>query len=136
MLVASVASRSPVANEAVLRAMVRGRFCELVTVHGHPGDPSVRFLIGLLSCIDVLMGQPMQQVLDRLPIGEEVREALLERTGPHSAILRLAEAYEAGAWDEIDVEFTSEERGRPPLATLYGDAVQWAGERLRSATIT
>lgn len=135
MLVASVASRSPVASEAVLRAMVRGRFCELVTVHGHPGDPSVRFLIGLLSCIDVLMGQPMEKVLDRLPIGEEVREALLEDTGPHSAILRLARSYEVGAWDEIDVEFTNSERGRPPLATLYGDAVQWAGERLRSATI-
>lgn len=135
MLVASVASRNPVANEAVLRAMVRGRFCELVTVHGHPGDPSVRFLIGLLSCIDVLMGQPMEQVLDRLPIGEEVREALLEDTGPHAAILRLSRAYEVGAWDEIDAEFTSTERGRPPLATLYGDAVQWAGERLRSATV-
>ena len=77
----------------------------------------------------------MEKVLERLPIGEEVREALLEDTGPHSAILRLARSYEVGAWDEIDVEFTNSERGRPPLATLYGDAVQWAGERLRSATI-
>ena len=135
MFVASVASRSPVANEAVLRAMVRGRFCELVTVHGHPGDPSVRFLIGLLSCIDVLMGQPMQEVLDRLPVGEEVREALLENAGPHAAILRLAQAYEEGAWDAIDAEFTSTAGGRPALAMLYGDAVQWAGERLRSARI-
>jgi EAL and modified HD-GYP domain-containing signal transduction protein len=104
-------------------------------VYGHPGDPSVRFLIGLLSCIDVLMGQPMLEVLDRLPVGEEVREALLEGTGPHAAILRLTSAYEDGAWDDIDAEFTSTAGGRPELATLYGDAVQWAGERLRSARI-
>lgn len=125
MLVASVGSRSPVAYEAVTQALVRGRFCELVTAQSASGDPSARFLVGLLSRMDRLLGLPMPEVLERLPVTPEVRAALLEGTGPHAPVLLLADAYEQGDWSLVDMLAAD-----LALPTLYADALGWANERL------
>jgi c-di-GMP phosphodiesterase len=125
MLVASVGSRSPVAHEAVVEALVRGRFCETVTAHGASGDPAARFLVGLLSRMDTLLGLPMEQVLERLPVSNDVRDALLEGTGPHASMLMLADAYENADWTMVDMLATDMQ-----LPTLYAEAVAWANERL------
>jgi EAL and modified HD-GYP domain-containing signal transduction protein len=110
MLVATVGSRSPVTHEAVVAALVRGRFCETVTARGASGDPAARFLLGLLS---------------RLPVSGDVRAALLNRCGPHAAMLMLAEAYEQGDWPQVDALSSDDE-----LPALYAEAVSWANDRL------
>ncbi len=125
MLVASVGSRSPVAHEAVIDALVRGRFCESVTARGASGDPAARFLVGLLSKMDTLLGQPMAQVLERLPVTEDVRAALLDGTGPHAPVLMLADAYEQADWPLVDT-LTAD----VALSSLYAEAVSWANDRL------
>jgi c-di-GMP phosphodiesterase len=125
MLVASVGSRSPVAHEAVVEALVRGRFCETVTAFGGTGDPATRFLVGLLSRMDTLLGLPMAQVLERLPVSDEVRAALLDGTGPHATMLMLADAYENADWALVDTLAADMQ-----LPTLYAEAVAWANERL------
>ncbi len=125
MLVATVGSRSPVTYEAVVEALVRGRFCETVTAHGASGDPAARFLVGLLSRMDTLLGLPMEQVLERLPVSDEMRAALLEHTGPHASTLMLADAYESGDWSLVDTLSDDDE-----LPSLYAEAVSWANDRL------
>jgi EAL and modified HD-GYP domain-containing signal transduction protein len=127
MLVASVGSRSPVAHEAVVGALVRGRFCETVTAHGASGDPAARFLVGMLSRMDTLLGLPMEQVLERLPVSDDVRAALVDGTGPHATILMLADAYETGDWSRVDALSADDE-----LPSLYAEAVSWANDRLAS----
>lgn len=127
MLVAQVGSQSPLANENVTQALVRGRFCELVSgAGGAKTDPSTRFLLGMLSRMDALLGLPMAEVLDTLPVSAEVREALLAGTGPLAAVLRLAVSYERGEWAQADA------LGRNPaeLSQAYGDAVAWTTEQL------
>jgi EAL and modified HD-GYP domain-containing signal transduction protein len=133
MLAASVGSQSPVAYEAVVQALVRGRFLETVTARGIPGEPAARFLVGLLSRMDVLLGMPMPAVLERLPVSGDVRDALISGTGPLAPVLRLAVAYERGEWGNVDAT-----EGMPPaleadLSGLYADAAVWATERLESA---
>ncbi len=133
MLIATVGSQSPVAHEAVVQALVRGRFCETVTAHGLTGDPSARFLVGLLSRMDALLGLPMDAVLERLPVSVDVRDALLTGTGPHAPVLRLADAYERGEWAEVDAADNVAIALRAELAGLYADAATWATQRLASA---
>ncbi|MDQ8171254.1 MAG: EAL domain-containing protein [Gemmatimonadota bacterium] len=133
MLVATVGAQSPVAHEAVIAALVRGRFCEQVTVHTGSGDPAARFLVGLLSRMDALLGLPMADVLERLPVSDEVREALLHGTGPHAAVLHLADAYERAAWQTVEADDAVAIALRAELASVYADATQWAGERMASA---
>jgi c-di-GMP phosphodiesterase len=130
MLVASVATQSPVASEVVMQAMIRGRFCELITVRGGSGDPSARFLVGLLSCIDALLGQPMDRVLERLPVSGDVRDALLHGVGPHAATLAIVQAYEVGDWDSVEAHQEMDDETGQLLASIYADATQWANDRL------
>lgn len=131
MLIATVGAQSPVAHEAVVQALVRGRFCETVTAHGLTGDPSARFLVGLLSRMDALLGLSMEAVLERLPVSADVRDALLQGTGPHAPVLRLADAYERGQWAEVEADDTVAIALRAELAGLYADATRWATEQLR-----
>lgn len=128
MLAATVGARSPVAHELVLEALARGRFCETVTAHSANGDPGARFLVGLLSRMDALLGVPMPQVLERLPVRDDVREALLEHAGPHATMLLLADAYEHGDWELVDRLCTDD-----ALPSLYAEAVSWANDRLAKA---
>lgn len=53
------------------------------------------YLCGLLSQIDQLLGEPLAGVLDRLPLSERVREALLARSGPYHPTLQLARVLES-----------------------------------------
>ncbi len=127
LLVSGVASRSPIAQEAVKQALVRARFCELVTAVRGTGDPAARFLVGLLSRFDALLGLPMTEVLDRLPVSADVRDALMHGVGPHATVLSLVEAVEHGAWDAVeslDVDQSTR------LGETYAQAVTWAESRL------
>jgi hypothetical protein len=51
-------------------------------------------LCGLLSNIDMVVGEPMPQALQSLPLSERVLEALVSRSGPYAPYLELAAALE------------------------------------------
>lgn len=130
MLMATVASRSPLTHEAVQQALVRARFCELMAEESGAGDPATQFMVGLLSRLDVLLGMPLSAVLERLPVRDEVRDALLHGTGPYAKTLATAIAYETANWETV--------REHAPLTTFklralmeaYAEATEWAAERL------
>jgi len=130
MLVASAGRGDPVAGEAVSQALVRGRFCELYTIKTGSGDASTRFLVGLLSRMDVLLGMPIAQVVVRLPVSADMRDALLHNRGPHASVLSLAIAYESADWSQVEANGLGTVTTSPALGEIYGDAVAWAAERL------
>jgi EAL and modified HD-GYP domain-containing signal transduction protein len=85
--------------------------------------------------MDVMLGQPIAQLLDRLPVSVDVRDALLEGTGPHAGSLALAVAYEAADWATVEVctaamHVADVAPTVPTYADIYATAVSWARERL------
>ncbi len=131
LLVATVGSRSAVAHEAVMMALVRARFCEIMSEQVGYANPGTRFLVGLLSTMDRLLGIPMEQVLERLPVSDDVRDALLWSRGPHSDVIRFAAAYEKADWDFVE---GASPGMRTVLSDLYTESLTWAAERLSSVT--
>lgn len=127
MLAATVGTRSPAAHEAVVAALVRGRFCETITGPGTPGEPAARFLVGLLSRMDVLLGLSLTALLEELPVSEDVRDALVRGTGPYASVLELVDAYEHADWTTVETFAVGAD-----LCHLYAEAVGWATERLAS----
>jgi len=53
-------------------------------------------LCGLLSQIDLLTGEPLQQALHTIPLPERVNAALLSHSGPYWPYLDIANAFETG----------------------------------------
>jgi EAL and modified HD-GYP domain-containing signal transduction protein len=78
-------------------ATTRGRLLELMTQELHPGaagSSNTAFTVGIMSLMDALFSVPMRDILDKVEVSEDVRAALLQRSGEYGAMLRVAEELE------------------------------------------
>jgi EAL and modified HD-GYP domain-containing signal transduction protein len=131
--VASAASHrgsTGVTCQLVLQALQRARFCESLAVPANGLDRGTLFMMGLISLLDAVFRVPMFEILDRINLAPEVKNALLERSGPYADPLVLIESYELGLWQGAAA--AAERLGFDParLASCYGDSVQWAAEQM------
>jgi EAL and modified HD-GYP domain-containing signal transduction protein len=134
LLVSSMASQSGVSQELVTDALTRARMCELLGEHtGRAAQVGPLFLLGLCSRLDALLRIPTAEVVTRMALAADVRQALLTREGPLALPLVLVERYSQGEW--AAAEAAADTLGLPmgELAALYTESLKWAGERLRSA---
>src|SRR5690606_33204139 len=126
LLAAAHGRGSGTRNELLSEALMRARFCERIAEVGTLKDSAGSlFLVGLLSHMDALLGTPLAEVVARLKLAQPVRDALLQRTGPFGAALRLVEAYEAGRWAEAEVLAADVGVAARKLPALYREAIGW-----------
>lgn len=76
-------------------ALTRGRLMEVlgeVSMPGQSHDPL--FLTGIFSCLSALLRRPLAEILDDMPLADDIRQALLEHSGPYAPLLAVAESSE------------------------------------------
>jgi len=114
-------------DELMKIPLVRGRFCELLAPHVGFGDQANElFLLGLLSVTDAIMDQPLDIILEDLPVRNEIKEALLQQSVPYREILELALALEHGDWDKISAQAAILKLKQERIPELYLSAVEWS----------
>lgn len=113
-------------TELLNMSVVRARFCDLLSLKcGDPENPPAAFLTGLFSLVDALLEQPLQDLLNDLPILPEIKAALTAEEGSLGQYLKLAKAFESGLWQQQQA-LTMELFGQAAdLHTMYLDAVSW-----------
>lgn len=82
-------------NPLLQWAAMRGRLMELSLPQISPAcsaDGDAAFMAGTFSLLDVLLNLPMEEILAQLPIADEIKAALLERSGPLGELLSAIEA--------------------------------------------
>jgi EAL and modified HD-GYP domain-containing signal transduction protein len=132
ILVASLGRKGDVTHEIALTAITRARMCELLASNAGNDNRGAgsAFIVGLLSLLDVLLEVPMEKILGRLELSDEVRGALLGRGGPFGTPLQLVEAYERADWSTTRGMASDNAVSDEILPTMYMDALQWAAQRL------
>jgi EAL and modified HD-GYP domain-containing signal transduction protein len=103
-------------------ALIRARTCEIILA---PYDSEVAghgFTAGLFSLLDAILGAPMDQVLNELPLSEHVARAITEHEGVVGKALAKTIAYERGEFDSPLLG----DHARQAVAVAYTDAVRWA----------
>jgi EAL and modified HD-GYP domain-containing signal transduction protein len=131
ILVASLGRPGEVSQEVALTAMTRARMCELLANNASPGGAAASaFIVGLLSLLDVLLEVPMEKILMRLELNDDVRGALLRRGGPLAPSLKLVEAYEGANWETALGLANQTAVPEEILPSLYTDALNWATQRV------
>ncbi len=78
-------------------ATTRGKLLELITETLKKGDRAMAdtaFTVGIMSLMDTLFGQSMQDILAQVAVVDDVSEALLYRRGFYGDLLKLAEYIE------------------------------------------
>ena len=86
-----------VASPLLAVATTRGKLMELITEQLHPGRrvmADTAFTVGIMSLMDTLFAQPMATLLAQSVVPDDVRQALLARTGFLGDLLTLAESIE------------------------------------------
>lgn len=84
-------------------AITRGRLTELLGQD--MVDRSERdnlFIVGIFSLLDAMLEMPMDKVLDKLTLPENIADALLNRDGIYGPFLSLSEACESADMARID----------------------------------
>jgi EAL and modified HD-GYP domain-containing signal transduction protein len=131
LLLSSVSVHGGVDAERARVAVQRARFCELLEVAaGRPRASAPSFMTGLFSLLDAILMTPMTDLLDRLDLAPEVRDALLQRSGPLQDALSLAEAYEQGSWEEVSSRATRMGVPVEDVPSLYVQSLGWARDRV------
>ena len=114
-------------NELVCASCMRAKFCELLAGASQIQAPAAElFTLGMFSLIDAIIDQPMETVMENLPLSENIRMALTKRKGQLVGFLTLVECYEKGMWafvgrltDVLAINETS-------LPAMYAQACEWA----------
>ena len=97
MLYAEPTRRGNSMSPLLLLATTRGRLLELLAQRLRPGQRNVAeiaFTVGIMSLMDALFGTPMTDIVEQIPVIDEVAHALLRRTGFFGDLLHLAECIE------------------------------------------
>jgi len=126
-LVATLGAGQNKPSELVLSALVRARFCELLSPKIAHGDSDL-FLMGLLSMMDVILEIPMSQVLDNVPIDQETKSMLLGGASRLRPFYQLMLAQESGEWKTASDLTSQLHLNESDVAECYWQAMQWARE--------
>lgn len=111
-------------QELMQMAMVRAKMCELLATAKRLSPKETFFTAGLFSVLDALMDQSMEDVLNALPLSQEINDALLRREGNLGAVLQCVMDYERGNWDAV--LHIGLQQGE--ITQAYLEAITWANQ--------
>lgn len=119
MIMGSVSDKP---DELMNMALVRGKMCESLARQSHCGDETSCFTVGLFSLLESILDAPMEQILEELPLSNEINQALLHGTGCFGEVLGCVQNYEQANWAEV----AACGYDRDVVVDAYWEAVAWA----------
>lgn len=118
-------------EELITTSLIRAKMCEQMAEVTRAGNKDSAFIVGLFSTLDALMDQPIDAVLELLPLSPEISEALLNHTGPYARLLDAVIAHERGDWDSVDATGIDQDM----ISSAYLAALEWAEVTMSSVSI-
>jgi EAL and modified HD-GYP domain-containing signal transduction protein len=103
-------------------ALIRARTCEIILAPYDAEVASHGFTAGMFSLLDAILGVPMDQILNELPLSEDIALAITSYEGVAGKALAKTIAYERGEFDSPLLG----DHARRAVAVAYTDAVRWA----------
>lgn len=105
--------------------LIRGRMCELIAEGMKYPNPPGFFMAGMMSGFHLMLDITPEELMDQIPLGEDIQEAVRDRTGLMGETITHAIAYESGDWDQLPADFDS-----ALFETAYRQSLQWTKESM------
>ena len=112
--------------ELIYTGLVRAKMCELIGEEIGAVEKDSYFIVGLFSILEALVDQPLEVVLDQLPLDKQINLALTESEGEMGKALYCTLSCEQCIWSDIAFPDISIER----LSDLYMQATIWSRQAL------
>ena len=113
-------------TELILSGLTRAKMCELIANETGVAEKDSYFIVGLFSILDALLDQPLNTVLENLPLDEAINQALLEFKGDMGKALSCSISCEQCIWDGIGLPNISMVK----LSDMYMEATAWSRESM------
>jgi c-di-GMP-related signal transduction protein len=126
-LVATLGAGQGKTSDLVLAALVRARFCELLSPKVQHADSDL-FLMGMLSLMDTILEIPMKRVVDDIPIDLESKTVLLGQPSRLRPFYQLMLAQESGEWKAVSDLSNQLHLKETDVSEAHWQALQWARE--------
>ena len=113
--------------EAVRCSLIRARFLELLAPDiGLKESQGKLFMLGLFSLIDVVLKRDLKNILNELPIDDQIKFALLGNKGIYYNLIELIRAYEKADWTKLSMLIKEINLNEDEIAELYLKSVVWS----------
>lgn len=123
-------------HEVIQLSLVRARFCEGLSKCMNMVNKSQElFLLGLFSCLDVLMSRPMKEIIETLYLPDGVRQALNMQGGPYGDTYKMVLSYEKADWDAVAFAKEDCHLDDEHIAGAYMEAIQWVNQLSREMAV-
>jgi len=111
-------------------AATRGKFMELIAQQENVGNRDYAdraFMVGMLSLLDVLLGEPLDVILARLSLHEEVELALTRYDGKLGSLLSHCKMFESGNLEAVrETQFSHPSFSMEAFNKAQLEALSWA----------
>lgn len=126
-LIAMAAMGSDKPPELVVNVIIRAVFCEsLAPQIGMLNRAADLFLLGMMSLIDAILDRPLPEILEKMPISNEIKEALLGGENRFRDVYETVLAYETADWREFAKKARKLNLHEETVPELYLKSVEWA----------
>lgn len=125
-----------VAEQVLKRSFLRGIFCSRLAryIDNLPVSPSELYMMGMFSTLSYMVDAPMEEVLNEIPIRDEIKEALLTRSGVCGDLYTLVLDYEKADWTSINQMVKKLGIPSNMVAQFYFDCVEEVNEIWKGIT--
>lgn len=132
LFAAQVGSEKP--PELMKMSMTRARFAELIAQSRGQAqnDCAKAFLTGMMSLIDALLDQSIADVMKKLPLSQEIKEALVQHSGVLADYLAIVKHIESANWQAADHSIEKLGLDKEKIAALNREAIHWAGIQMKT----
>jgi EAL and modified HD-GYP domain-containing signal transduction protein len=113
--------------ELVVTSITRAKFCEYLAAQVHMKNREQDlFLMGMFSLMDAIVDRPMSEILEEMPISQDIKVALSGGANLFREIYEYVLAYEKGDWDQVSEWSAKLRLKEPEIPELYFKSVAWA----------
>lgn len=119
--------------ELMKKALERARFCELLAKKSPFSEfrdySEKTFLIGLFSVLDAILDRNMNNIVDDLPLEEEIKKALVDKIGIYSAFIKIAISYENSDWKTVSLLIEQLGFEEKDVTEIYYEVIEWTDQQ-------
>ncbi|MCM2680661.1 EAL and HDOD domain-containing protein [Echinimonas agarilytica] len=122
-------------EELIKLAITRARFSELVALKIDQKDAPQAFLTGLLSLIGAILDEPLDEVMEKLPLSGVIKKAVVHGDGTLGQYLSIAQQYERAEWSDIAASSRALGIEQDVLPESYLSATDWSLSLLQNSNV-
>lgn len=114
-------------QELTRSLLVRGRMCEEIAIAMKKPNQGSYFMAGMMSGLHALLDIEREAMLEQVPLGDDIKDAVTLGKGDIGQVLRNVVNYENGDWDLLPLDLDG-----PMYDNAYRTSLDWTQESMQA----